>query len=233
MRSLGHALDLIHSSRRRFRSARVGGRTDDTAWRLWWAGDAHFRLEYGREGEGSISVRAGPVWWMLDERGEAYTNDGDTGLRLGMRPELGLLHTRSLLASAVLEVVREDRVAGRPAVVLRATPRPGGHHWRWWGFWGSTEPIEVPIDLERGVALGGPHLWIEEIAFDQEFPPEVFSRPYPEDLPGYTGGSSGPGRYRSRRHAGAWTSPSISPLRSPRGRASSGASSIPPIRPDG
>jgi hypothetical protein len=182
MSRLGEVLELIYSSRRRFRTARAAGRTNDTAWRLWWAGDAYFRFEDEREGGGSVNVRAGPTWWALEADGEAHTNDGDPHLRLGMAPEFGLLHTRSLLASGVLEILREDRVAGRPAVVLRATPRMGAGHWRWWGFWESTEPIEVPIDVERGVALGGPYFQVDEIAFAEDFPREVFSRPYPEDL---------------------------------------------------
>jgi hypothetical protein len=184
MSRLGDVLELIHSSRRRFRTARVAGRTDDTVWRLWWAGDDHYRFEYAREGGGHVGVRAGPVWWALDPDGEAHTNDGDPNSRLGMAPEFGLLHTRSLLACAILESLREERVAGRAAVVLRATPRPGAGHWRWWGFWGSADPIEVPIDLERGVALGGFNHRVDAIAFDEEFPTEVFSQPYPraEDL---------------------------------------------------
>jgi hypothetical protein len=182
MQRLGDVLKLIHSSRQRLRTARAAGRTNNTGWRLWWAGDDHFRFERDREGGGFINVRAGPLWWVLEANGEAHTNEGDPNLGLGMQPEVGLLHPRSLLASAVLEILREDRVAGRPAVFLRATPRPGDHHWRWWGLRGSPEPVEVPIDLERGVALGGFHFQVEEIAFDQEFPPEVFSRPYPEDL---------------------------------------------------
>jgi hypothetical protein len=38
--------------------------------------------------------------------------------------------------------------------------------------------MEVPIDLERGVALGGFRSQVEEAAFDEDFPPEVFSQPY-------------------------------------------------------
>lgn len=182
MRRLGDVLELIHSSRRRFRTARVAGRTNDTAWRMWWAGDAYFRFERERDGGSYINVRAGAHWWSVDAAGEAHTNEGDPELGLGMEPEFGLLHTRSLLASALLEVLREDQVAGRPAVILRATPRPGADYWRWWGFWEPTDPIEVPIDLERGVALGGFRFRVKEIAFDEEFPGQVFSRPYPETV---------------------------------------------------
>lgn len=184
MPHLGDVLEIIHSSRGRFRSARAAGRTNDTTWRFWWAGDAYFRFESDGEGGGNVNVRAGPTWWTLDAGGEAYTNDGDPSVGLGMAPEFGLLHTRSLLASAVLEILSEDRVAGRQAVILRATPRLGADHWRWWGFWHSTEPIEVPIDLERGVALRGPYFKVDEVAFDEDFPRDVFSQPYPDDLRG-------------------------------------------------
>jgi hypothetical protein len=179
--TLADVLELIHSSRQRFRTARARGHTDDdSAWRLWWEGDDRFRFERGRAGRGSIGVRAGSVWWALDADGRAYTNEGNPEGGLGMQPEFALLHTRSLLASAILEEVGEAQVARRRAAILRATPRPGAEHWRWWGFWDSTEPIEIPIDLERGVALGGSRFRVEEIAFDEHFAPEVFSRPYPD-----------------------------------------------------
>jgi hypothetical protein len=41
--------------------------------------------------------------------------------------------------------------------------------------------MEIPIDLERGVALGGFRSEVDEIAFDEEFGPEVFSRPWAQD----------------------------------------------------
>jgi hypothetical protein len=180
MGRLGEVLELIHSSARRFRTARALGRTGDSVWRFWWAGNDRFRFERQRDGGGSVNVRAGQVWWVIDSDGQAITNEGAPEVGLGMQPELGLLHPRSLLATAILELLREDRVAGRRAAIMRATPRPGAEHWRWWGFWGATEPMEVPIDLERGVALGGFRFGVDEIAFDEDFAPEVFSRPYDE-----------------------------------------------------
>src|SRR5919106_3756134 len=183
MTSLGEVLELIHSSTRRFRTASAVGRTGDSVWRFWWAGNDHFRFERKRDGAGFVNVRAGPKWWVLDSDGQAHTNEGDPEVGLGMQPELGLLHTRSLLATAILEVVREERVVPRLAAIMRATPRPGAEHWRWWGFWNATEPMEVPIDLERGVALGGFRFGVDEIAFDEEFAPELFSRPYDDAHP--------------------------------------------------
>jgi hypothetical protein len=183
MSSLGEVLELIHSSARRFRTSRAVGRTDDSAWRFWWAGNDRFRFERERAGGGFVNIRAGVVWWVLDADGQALTNDGDPDVGLGMQPEFGLLHTRSLLASAILDVLRDEHVAGRPAAIVRATPRSGASHWRWWGFWDASEPVEIPIDLERGVALGGVHFRVDEITFDEEFSPEVFSRPYDDAHP--------------------------------------------------
>ena len=183
MSSLGEVLELIHSSTRRFRTATAVGRTGDSVWRFWWAGNDRFRFERKRDGGGFVNVRAGQVWWVLDADGQAITNEGEPDVGLGMQPELGLLHPRSLLATAILEVLREERVAGRHAVITRATPRPDVEHWRWWGFWNATGPMEIPIDLERGVALGGFNFEVDEISFDEEFAPEVFSRPYDDAHP--------------------------------------------------
>lgn len=142
-------------------------------------GDDRYRFERAREGGGSTSVRAGRVWWAVASDGRAYTNEGNPDGGLGMEPEFGLLHTRSLLAATILEVLGEVEVAGRRAVVLWATPRPGAEHWRWWGCWDSPEPTEIPIDLERGVALSSLRFRVEEIYFDEDFAPELLSRPYP------------------------------------------------------
>ena len=123
------------------------------------------------------------MWWVLDSDGRAHTNEGDLEVGLGMQPEFGLLHTRSLLATAILEVLRDEQVAGRHAAIVRATPRRGADHWRWWGFWDATEAMEIPVDLERGVALGGLRFRVDEISFDEEFSPDVFSRPYDDAHP--------------------------------------------------
>jgi hypothetical protein len=120
------------------------------------------------------------VWWVIDSDGHAATNDSDPERRLGMQPELAFLHTRSLLAAARLEVVREQEVAGRPVAIVRASARSAGSHVRWWGFWDEVDAMEIPIDLERGVALGSPYFQVDEISFDEELAPEIFSRPYPE-----------------------------------------------------
>jgi hypothetical protein len=155
-------------------SARIAGRTGPRPWTLWWAGDDRFRFEQGTGGHASTRVRNGATWWTQDGSGDVRANRGDSNVVLGLPPELALLHPRSLLAAAVLEVDREQHVAGREAVVLRATPRPGDRHWRWWR---AEEPMEVPIDLERGVALGASWLEVDEIAFDEELGPDLFSLP--------------------------------------------------------
>jgi hypothetical protein len=70
-------------SRRRFRTARIAGRTDGRSWRLWWAGDDHLRFESGRrDGEG-VSVRAGPAWWTLEPSGRGPHERRRTRVPLG------------------------------------------------------------------------------------------------------------------------------------------------------
>ncbi|MGH2711753.1 MAG: hypothetical protein ACRDH9_11180 [Actinomycetota bacterium] len=181
---LAEVLELIHSSRSRFRSVRAVGRRKECGWRMWWVDDAHWRFETDSPRGSHASVRNGPTWWTYESTGEAHTNDGEPGVGLGLDPDFALVHTRSLLAAFVLEVLGEQEVAGRRAVLLRATPRPGGGDWRWWEVLDPAKepPSEVVIDLERGVALKNSWTEVTEIFFDEEVEPAVFSRPYPEDL---------------------------------------------------
>ena len=179
MISLGELLDLIYSSRQRFRTVRAAGSSNGAAWRLWWAGDDHFRYE----GEGSVQVQAGGNWWLVDRDGRAHTNAGDPKSHLSAPSALRILHTPSLLSEMVLEVTVEEIVVGRRAVAVRAEPRPGRSPGRWSWFWKESVPVELSIYLERGVALGGPGLSLEEIAFDEDFDAELFARPYPDEHP--------------------------------------------------
>lgn len=183
MSRLGDVLELIHSSVWRFDTASVVGRSGDSTWRFWWAGNDRFRFERKREGSGFVNVRDGANWWVLDSDGRASTNEGAADYGLSMQPEMGLLHPRSLLAAAILQVGRNEQVAGRPAVVMQATPRPDAGEWRWWGFWDATEPVEIAIDLERGVALSSFHFQVDAITFDEALGAEVFSRPYDDNHP--------------------------------------------------
>lgn len=199
MISLGDVLDLIHSSPDRFRTARLVGRTGNSTWKLWWAGDERYRFEREHARGSSVAVRAGATWWMVEPDGTGHTNYGDSSLGLGMQPELALLHTRSLLSSAILDVLRVEEILGRSAAILLAAPRPGVN-WRWWGFEDETEPMEVAIDLERGVALSGFDFRVDEIDLDEEFGPEPFSRPYEGGSPGHDPRAPHPVAAEAGRH---------------------------------
>src|SRR5918999_4749984 len=111
MVSLSDVLEVIHSSPRRFRTARIMGRTDRSQWRLWWSDHDHYRFEAHSSDGIHVSICNGPRWWTVDPRGEAHTNEGEPEVGLGTPPEVGLLHTRSLLAAAILDVVGETKIA--------------------------------------------------------------------------------------------------------------------------
>jgi hypothetical protein len=171
---LDDVLEVIHSSPRRFRSVRAAGQTDGSGWRLWWSAHDRYRFEQETPDGVHVSIREGPRWWTVDASGKARSNVGELEVGLGMPPEMGLLHTRSLLAAAILDVVGETQIAHRQAAIVRATRRLGTEEWRWWGIPGSRESVEIPIDLDRGVALGDSRTHVEEIAFDEDFPAATF-----------------------------------------------------------
>lgn len=72
-----------------------------------------------------------------------------------MRPEFGLLHPRCLLATAVLQLLLDEDVAGRPSAILRATPPQASRTLALVGLLGRSRADGDRIDLERGVTLVG------------------------------------------------------------------------------
>jgi len=125
-------------------------------------------------------VQAGDRWWIREPRGKGHTNEGDPNVRVGFGSGPELLHPRPLLGSTLLEYRGEGTIAGRRAAILRASPRPDGDFGRWWG---SGDPFDVAIDLERGIALRAHGVEMTEVAFDKELEPSVFASPLSSEQP--------------------------------------------------
>lgn len=176
--ALADVLELIHTSHRRFRTVRAAGLHNDRTWRMWWAGSKHIRSEEEHDDGMQLIVQAGDWWWIREPRGKGHTNDGDPSVRVGFGPGPELLHPRPLLGSTSLEYRMVGTIVGRRAAILRASPRPDGRFGRWWG---SGDPFDVAIDLERGIVLRAHGIEMTEVAFDEELEPSVFASPLSSD----------------------------------------------------
>jgi hypothetical protein len=62
MVELGDVLEVIHDSHRRFRTARLVGRSGQDRWQLWWAGDRRYRVEAQTPAGRSVTVADAPEW---------------------------------------------------------------------------------------------------------------------------------------------------------------------------
>ena len=138
------------------------------------AGRRYVRMEREDDPGALVTVRAGGLWWTLSVEGTVWTNEGDENVVADLGRELELLDPTPLLASAILRVVGDGEVAGRGVVVMEARPRPGDGVPLWWAF---TDPFEVAIDAQRGMALRRPGMEVTDVAFDEAFPKELFAAP--------------------------------------------------------
>jgi hypothetical protein len=134
----------------------------------------HVRTEEERPEGVHVIVQAGNWWWIREPSGKGHTNVGDPNVRVGFGPGAELLRPRPLLGSTFLQYVEEVTIAGRRAAILRALPAPDGGFGRWWG---SGDPFDVAIDLERGIALRAQGVEMTEVAFDEELAASVFDSP--------------------------------------------------------
>ena len=173
MVGLSDVLERIHNSTSAFSRLYAQGSSRRGGWRLWWFGPRRVRAEWDREKGSSLIVVRGVDWWLLEPNGKGITNHGgETGIGLG--PGVEVLHSRGLLSDVVLDVVREEEIAGCPGVVLTATPRPEVDHSRWWDF---REPFEVAIDLDTGLVLRTPYTEVDQVMYDGDFAAELFDEP--------------------------------------------------------
>jgi outer membrane lipoprotein-sorting protein len=151
--------------------------------RVWLEPPARAREER-EDAEGTtFSVRVGGTWWLYSPSMGALSNEGDPGHETSVGDALEeLLHPMALLAGCELDLAGEAEQAGRPALRLRARPRPAPR-WLVRDLLGFADEHEVLVDRERGLLLrralllDGEELSVtevQEIAFDETFPPETF-----------------------------------------------------------
>lgn len=174
MTALAEVLEAIHTSHQRFRSVLAAGVFKERTWDMWWAGPKHVRTEEDCDDGTRVIVQAGDRWWIREPNGEGHTNGGDPNHTVGFGPGPELLRPRPLLGSTVLEYLRMATIAGRRAAVLQARPRVDGGNRRWWG---SGDPFEVAIDLERGIVLRADGIEMTKVAFDKDLEAAVFASP--------------------------------------------------------
>jgi hypothetical protein len=119
-------------------------------------------------------VQDGDRWWASIP-GSYATNEADRDSVLGFGPELSLINTAPFVGEAVLELLGEDRLAGRAVALLRARPRgrvEGSEL-----FDGSGTPFDIAIDIETGVLLRERSFEVTRVGFDGDLPEDLFSAP--------------------------------------------------------
>jgi hypothetical protein len=156
--------------------------TSEHVTRIWIDGDRS-RVESDREQGPTAVVHDGGTWWLTTPH-QNLTNAGDANHHAGRGDDVEQMLDPSALSAAFELVPGAGReVAGREGIAVRAIPRDVDHHLPFfWQLLGADE-IELVVDRERGVVLrtesrlaGEPYQVREivEIAFDDEFPDELF-----------------------------------------------------------
>jgi outer membrane lipoprotein-sorting protein len=154
--------------------------TDETV-RLWVEPPDRVR----EETQGDIGVRDGRRWWHYDPEDGLMSNEDDLSVGSGIAERRSvLLDPAGLLGALSFEPRGRTTVAGREAIVLRATPRAGiEHEFALHQLASGAEEYEFAVDVERGILLRAASLIedeafavheILEIVFDEEFPPDTF-----------------------------------------------------------
>lgn len=198
---LADVLEAIYRSRSCFRTLQAAGvlmgRTVEEHHRLWLVRPDRLRWERDRGDETLRVVQNGDTWWLLDPTsGEIHTNDGDPNHHVDHGPLVWLLDPVPLLGQTRLEVTGAAQVAGRAAALLRAQPRRAGAEVDMPGWSVGPYPLEVAIDVERGIALrtrsGEWTTELTEVAFDIEIPEETFDPDFVEDRPRRSSDAAGP-----------------------------------------
>ena len=147
-----------------------------------WQAARRYREEHDAEGSASILVERDASWWVWHPKWGAHTNVGDPGHLAGHGSFERLFDPAPLLGGAFLEAIGTGRRAGRPAIRLRALPRPEAPDAFFHGWGRIEEPFDLWIDAERGIALNDQVAEITAVQFDVDIPEELFASPFPPDV---------------------------------------------------
>jgi hypothetical protein len=157
----------------------------DEEWQLWVA-EPWMRAKFAAGRGGVDVVFHGSTWWS-NGRGISRTNGGATNSGHGIGPGVHLIRTADYVPLIEVRDIRLTSLLGRETLKVTVRMRYGPDHRRGPGLHGlvigDADPIVLDVDRERRVILraessykGSVYLVLEmnEIAFDQEFPPETF-----------------------------------------------------------
>jgi outer membrane lipoprotein-sorting protein len=138
----------------------------------------------------SLRILNGSSWWTHDSESGAESNQDEPEVGSGIGDDwLPLLDPAGLIGACSFEPLGRAALAGREAIVLRATPlgeefHPFAFHQLGLG----ADAYELAADVERGVLLrslaflGGEEfnrIEVREVTFDEELPPGTFALTLP------------------------------------------------------
>jgi hypothetical protein len=156
--------------------------------RIWRDGERARVEHHGGPRDGYYAVTDGPLWWMWDERNGAHSNQDDPSVGSGIGEELQImLNPIPLLSSLRFQPTGNSRVAGRPTITARGTPRPQdprhGGAFELHELGTGADYYELEVDHQLGVLLAAtairdaqPFHGITTLAieFDQPIAAETF-----------------------------------------------------------
>jgi outer membrane lipoprotein-sorting protein len=163
-------------------------KTTETLIRIWTAPQAKTRMERSGDGEPQTTVSDGEQVWTFAPSLGAYVNPAQ-GMYHGFEH---LADPSLLLGQLVLEPASATSVAGRDAILVRATSR-GREGLGFPGLAEGAERHELAVDTERGILLRVVSYFdgeeftsyeVLDVAFDETFPDDtfVFSPPPGEEV---------------------------------------------------
>ncbi len=152
--------------------------------RGWLALPNRVREERGEAGRTTISVGHGSRWWQVMPEWATSSDEGD-GWATGRAGECvrHVIDPSSLAVGLDLEPGSRAERAGREAINVTATPRPGPLGFEHDVLLTGADRHELAIDAERGVLLGATSFLddepaslfeVLEIAFDEPLDPALF-----------------------------------------------------------
>lgn len=146
------------------------------------------RLEGDLRGP-SLGIVDGKRWWTYDAESGAYSNEDEPEVGSGIGDEWrSLLDPAGLIGACSFELLGRVSLAGREAILLRATPLEEVEPFAFYHLGLGGDAYELAVDAERGVLLRYvallegrefDRLEVQEVAFDEELPAGTFTLTLP------------------------------------------------------